>query len=386
MEYCLDLPARSVIGADARTAVAAEAQRLNFSRVLLVSDPYLEKEGRVAEIIELLAKADITASIYTGVTTEPDTEMVTEGLEQYRQDNCHGVVALGGGSPIDTAKTIAVMATNDGPVHKFMALNAVPKPGVGVIAIPTTAGTGSETTVAVVIADKKTKIKMSGRDRSFVPAAALLDYKLTMTMPSALTAAVGVDALTHAIEAFVSKLANQSTDPFALSAINLIWNAIRNATHDGADETARKNMMLGSFQAGIAFSNASVALVHGMSEPLGACFHVPHGLSNAMLLPAVTKFSAAAAPQRYAHIARFLQLAEPNTPDQQCCSLLVDQLFQLNRDLKLQTPAEFGVNQQEYDSMLVKMSQDTLDSGCTKHNPVVPDLNQTIQIYRNIYK
>ena len=385
MEYCLDLPARSVIGANARTAVAAEAQRLDWSRVLLVSDPYLEKEGQVAEITELLEKADITASIYTGVSTEPDTEMVHEGLEQYRKDNCNGVVALGGGSPLDTAKTIAVMATNEGPVHKFMALNAVPKPGVGVIAIPTTAGTGSETTVAVVIGDKKSKIKMSGRDRSFVPAVALLDYQLTMTMPPALTAAVGVDALTHAIEAYVSKLANQCTDPFALSAINLIWNSIRTACHDGSDEIARKNMMLGSYQAGIAFSNASVALVHGMSEPIGACFHVPHGLSNAMLLPAVTKFSAAA-PQRYAQIARFLQLAEPTTPDEQCCSALVDQLFLLNRDLKLQTPAEFGIDQQEYESMLVKMSQDTLDSGCTKHNPIVPDLNQTIQIYRDIFE
>ncbi len=385
MEYCLDLPARSVIGADARTAVAAEAQRLDWPRVLLVSDPYLQKEGRVAEIAELLKKADITTSIYTGVTAEPDTEMVTEGLEQYRQDNCNGVVALGGGSPIDTAKTIAVMVANDGPVHKFMALNAVPKPGVGVIAIPTTAGTGSETTVAVVIGDKKNKIKMSGRDRSFVPVVALVDYKLTMTMPPALTAAVGVDALTHAIEAYVSKLANLSTDPFALSAINLIWNSIRNATHDGSDQIARKNMMLGSYHAGIAFSNASVALVHGMSEPIGACFHVPHGLSNAMLLPAVTKFSADAAPQRYAQIARFLQLADPTNTDQQCCSALIDQLFHLNRDLKLQTPAEFGINQQEYDGMLVKMSQDTIDSGCTKHNPVVPDLNQTIQIYRDIF-
>ena len=227
MVYCLDLPGRSVIGADAHQAVGEEVRRLNWTRVLLVSDPYQQQEGRTAEIQQLLEKAQVSTSVYTEVTGEPDTEMVDAGLEQFKKDRCDGVVTLGGGSPMDTAKTIAVMAVNEGPVKKFMALNAVEKPGVGVIAIPTTAGTGSETTVAVVIADKKSKIKMSGRDRAFVPGVALVDYKLTMTMPPALTAAVGVDALTHAIEAYVSRQANESTDPYALSAIRLIWRSIR---------------------------------------------------------------------------------------------------------------------------------------------------------------
>jgi alcohol dehydrogenase class IV len=195
-----------------------------------------------------------------------------------------------------------------------------------------------------------------------------------------------VDALTHAIEAYVSRLANESTDPYALSAIKLIWNSIRPACRDGSNEEARKNMMVGSFQAGIAFSNASVALVHGMSEPLGACFHVPHGLSNAMLLPAATKFSIAAAPVRYAHIARVMGLAQPGQPDDQCCRILVEQLFQLNRDLKLQTPASFGIDKKEYDSMIEKMAADTLASGCTAHNPIVPTLEQTMQIYQEIYE
>ncbi|MGD8500037.1 MAG: iron-containing alcohol dehydrogenase, partial [Phycisphaerales bacterium] len=266
--YELDIPPRVIVGADSRSRVGQEAKNLGWSHVLVVSDPFHENAGRTSEISGVLSKAGLEVSVYAAVTAEPDTEMVKRALRQFKAEKCDGVVALGGGSAIDTAKTISVLAVNDGTVEQFMGTDTVPELGAGVIALPTTSGTGSEATRVVVIADSQSRLKMSGRSKAYVPNVAILDYKLTMSMPKPLTAAAGIDALTHAIEAYVSKQANGFTDLLALSAVKLIWGSIRQAWHDGSDEGARQNMLIGSFQAGIAFSNASVGLVHSMSEPL----------------------------------------------------------------------------------------------------------------------
>ena len=181
--------------------MAQEAKNLGWSHVLVVSDPFHEKSGRTSEITRVLHKAGLEVSVYSGVTCEPDTEIVKHGLQRFEADKCEGIVALGGGSVIDTAKTISVLAVNDGTVMQLMETDTVTKPGVGVIALPTTSGTGSEATRVVVIADSQSNLKMSGRSKAYVPSVAILDYKLTMSMPKPLTAASGIDALTHAIEA-----------------------------------------------------------------------------------------------------------------------------------------------------------------------------------------
>jgi alcohol dehydrogenase len=358
---------------------------LGWSRVLVVSDPFHEKAGCTNEITELLSKAGLEAFVYSGVTGEPDTEMVNRGLKQFKADKCEGIVALGGGSVIDTAKTISVLAVNDGTVQQFMGTDTVTKPGVGVIALPTTSGTGSEATRVVVIADSQSNLKMSGRSKAYVPSVAILDYKLTMSMPKPLTAASGIDALTHAIEAYVSKQANDFTDLLALSAVRLIRNSIRQAWHDGSDEEARQNMLMGSFQAGIAFSNSSVGLVHSMSEPLGACFHVPHGLSNAMLLPAVTKFSVTGALSRYAEIARCMDLANSSMADEECCQMLIEGLLQLNRQLEIPSPKSFGIDNISYERHIEKMANDAAVAGSTGNNPVIPTIDQIKEIYVETY-
>ena len=226
MNYQLEIPPRVIVGADTRRSVAQEAMNLGWSRVLVVSDPFHEKAGRMSEIGELLSKAGVEVSVYSGVTGEPDTEMVTRGLKQFKADKCEGIVALGGGSVIDTAKTISVLAVNDGTVQQFMGTDTVPKPGAGVIVLPTTSGTGSEATRVVVIADSQSNLKMSGRSKAYVPDVAILDYKLTTSMPKSMTAASGIDALTHAIEAYVSKQANDFSDLLALSAVRLIRGRI----------------------------------------------------------------------------------------------------------------------------------------------------------------
>jgi alcohol dehydrogenase class IV len=386
MYYELDMTPRAIIGGNTRMQVGSEARRLGFTGVLLVTDPFHEQSGRADEIVHLLNAAGIEAAIYAGVTAEPDTRMVERGLEQFRAEHCNGIVALGGGSPIDTAKTISVLTVNDGRVGQYMGNDAVPEPGSGVIALPTTSGTGSEATRIVVIADSKTKLKMSGRSHAYLPSVAIVDYKLTMSMPKPLTAATGVDALTHAIEAYVSKQANEFSDLLALSAAREIWNSIRQAWHDGSNEKARENMLIGSFKAGIAFSNSSVGLVHSMSEPLGACFHVPHGLSNAMLLPAVTRFSIDAAPARYAEMARCMNLAESSAPDEECCQILIDRLAQLNRELEIPSPKSFGIDEDSYENDIEKMTKDAAAASSTSNNPIIATAEQIQDIYRNAYR
>ncbi len=385
MHYQLEIPPRVIIGADARRSLGQEARGLGWSRVLVVSDPFHEKVERTSEITELLSKAGVEVSVYSGVTGEPDTEMVTRGLKQFKADKCDGIVALGGGSVIDTAKTISVLAVNDGTVQQYMGTDTVTQPGVGVIALPTTSGTGSEATRVVVIADSQSNLKMSGRSKAYVPSVAILDYKLTMSMPKPLTAASGIDALTHAIEAYVSKQANDFTDLLALSAVRLIRNSIMQAWHDGSHEDARQNMLMGSFQAGIAFSNSSVGLVHSMSEPIGACFHVPHGLSNAMLLPAVTKFSVTGALSRYAEIARCMDLANSSMADEECCQKLIDGLLQLNRELEIPSPKFFGIEKVCYEEHIEKMADDAVVAGSTGNNPVIPTIDQIKEIYFEAY-
>jgi len=226
---------------------------------------------------------------------------------------------------------------------------------------------------------------MSGRSRAYLPRVAILDYELTMSMPKSLTAATGIDALTHAIEAYVSKLANDFTDLFALNAVKLIWDSIKRAWYDGTDEQARQNMLIGSFQAGIAFSNSSVGLVHSMSEPLGACFHVPHGLSNAMLLPAITKFSVHAAPSRYARIAQCINPVSGSMADGECCRMLIDLLMELNRELQIPSPKSFGIDKATFEENMGKMSNDAAAAGSTANNPAVPDVDQIKQIYSDVY-
>ncbi|MHC4440756.1 MAG: dehydroquinate synthase/iron-containing alcohol dehydrogenase family protein, partial [Planctomycetota bacterium] len=194
-----------------------------------------------------------------------------------------------------------------------------------------------------------------------------------------------IDALTHAIEAYISRQANDFSDLLALNAMKLIWDSIRQAWHDGSDEDARENMLIGSFQAGIAFSNASVGLVHSMSEPLGACFHVPHGLSNAMLLPAVSEFSVNGAVSRYAQIARCLDLAKISQVEEDCCRALTDALFRLNRELEIPSPRSFGIDENSYEEHIKKMATDAVAAGSTTNNPVIPTIDKIREIYHKIY-
>jgi alcohol dehydrogenase class IV len=275
--------------------------------------------------------------------SDPTTEVIATGVERLREAPYDSLVAIGGGSPIDTAKGMSVLHANGGEMRDYKVPNDIPKIGLPIIAIPTTAGTGSEVTRFTVITDTETDEKMLIAGLACCPTAAIVDYELTLTMPLRLTADTGIDSLTHAIEAYVSKRANPYTDGLAKNAMGLIAKNIRTACADPENRAAREAMMLGATTAGMAFSNASVALVHGMSRPIGAFFHVPHGLSNAMLLPEITAFSAPAALDRYADCARAMGVAEEGEGSQAAVARLLDALRSLNDDLKVPSPKAYGI-------------------------------------------
>jgi alcohol dehydrogenase class IV len=305
-------------------------------------------------------------------------------VAKLRGGSFDGLVALGGGSPIDTAKAMAILAAGGGKMRSYKVPFAADAANLPIVAIPTTAGTGSEVTRFTVINDTENDEKMLIAGLGCLPAAALVDYELTMGLPRPMTAATGMDALTHALEAYVSKKANSYSDTMARSALGLIARNIRTAFKNPDDPAAREAMMLGATQAGLAFSNASVALIHGMARPIGAFFHVHHGLSIAMLLPACTAFSAATAPQRYAEIARAMGIVEGGS-DAEASRLLVEELRRLNSDLGLPTPKAYGINEARWVELMPTMASQALASGSPGNNPRVPAAAEIVEIYKQAW-
>ena len=378
----LNLPATAIIGGGARHELPAQVRRLGAGYALIVTDAFLKQQGLPDELAAALREAGCVTTIFAEVQPDPTDQNVMAGLRIFRESGAEIIVAVGGGSAIDCAKAISILATNPEPLRQYMGYHKVPSAGVPLIAIPTTAGTGSEATRVAVITDTEHQEKMMILDARLTPTVALVDYELSLTMPKPLTAHVGVDTLTHAIEAYVSKKANGMSDPLALSCIALTAGALLTAWGEPENRKAREAMALAAFQGGAAFSNASVALVHGMSRPLGAVYHVPHGLSNAVLLPEVTKFSLSGNASRYAVIARIMGLAG-NESDEAAGHKLVDGLEALNDALQIPPLREcVKVGRAKFDKSLEKMAQDALASGSPQNNPVVPTAEQIIEIYR----
>lgn len=365
-----DAPSAILHGAGSRHRLPDLVRESGAGRVLLVTDPGVIALGLADETAVLLRREGFAVAVFDRVQPDPTDRNVLAAEERLREHRADLVVALGGGSPIDTAKVVAIRPTNTQPLPELKGLQKIPHPGLPLIAIPTTAGTGSEATKVAVITDTVRQEKMMMLSAPLMPRAALVDFELTLSMPPALTAAVGVDTLTHGIEAYVSRKANPLTDPLALQCIRLCATHLKAAWTDPGNRAAREGMMLAATLGGLAFSNSSVALVHGMSRPLGAVFHIPHGLSNAVLLPAVTRFSVSSAPARYADVARAAGCASEKTPDPTAGEILVNWLAALNRDLQLPTLSGCrGVTGEKLHKHLSKMAADALASGSPANNP-----------------
>jgi len=270
-------------------------------------------------------------------------------------------------------------------MRDYKAPVAADKAKLPVIAIPTTAGTGSECTRFTVITDTERDEKMLIAGLGALPLAAIVDYELTYSVPARTTADTGIDSFTHALEAYVSKRANPFSDALALAAMELIGKHLRTAYAEPRNAAAREGMMLGATQAGLAFSNSSVALVHGMSRPIGAHFHVPHGLSNAMLLPAITRYSVPGAESRYAEAARRVGFAAPTDSDAVAAAKLITGLEAWNKELSVPTPADFGIREADWTSKMPLMAQQALASGSPNNNPRVPDAAEIVALYTEVW-
>ena len=291
------MPKSVLYGRNSLEKLGEQSKKLG-KRAFIVSDSIMEKLGYIESCLKQLNAKGITVITYNEVNAEPTNLHVLEALSICKEGKCDFIIGIGGGSCIDVAKAVAVLYTNGGEIEDYVQKDVeIEYNPLPLIAIPTTSGTGSETSVTV-ITNKKTDVKMMVKHPSFIPHVAIIDPILTCSVPPHITAATGVDALCHAIEAYISKVSQPLTDVLALSAIESIMKYLRIAYEDGDNMESREALMIASLQAGIAFSNASVTLVHGMSRPVGALFHVPHGISNAILLPAVLEFTKMSAIKR----------------------------------------------------------------------------------------
>ncbi len=368
-------------GDGAAQTVGTEAKRLGRQKALVVTDSVLKQSGVIDPVVDALHKAGLDPVVYDGVNAEPTLEHVEEGLSILTSSGCDLLVACGGGSPIDAAKAIAIKAVNEGSISDFMGIDKIPSPGLPVIAVPTTAGTGSEATLVTIITDTSTDVKMLIMSPYLMPAAAIVDPLLTLKCPRGITSSTGLDALTHAIEAYVSVKAQPMSDVLALSAVSLINKFLPRAWANPDDLEARRQTHFGALQAGMAFTNSSVALVHGMSRPIGANFHVPHGVSNAALLGIVTDFSLIGAPERYARLAEAMDLPIAGLSVVQSAQMCADRTKELIEQLKIPSLSELGVSKEKLEPVVHKMTEDAIASGSPGNNPRKATKEEIVDLY-----
>ena len=297
------LPKFMSFGAGSVNNITDFLKKIKCNKPIIITDKTMVNLNIIEPLEKTLTSMQVKYKIYVNTIPEPTSESIMEGVSIIKNGSYDCIIAFGGGSPIDSAKAMSLLATKGGLIEDYKFPHVNLENGLPLIAIPTTAGTGSEATKFTIITNEKNDEKMLCIGPAFMPSVAIVDYELTYSVPKRTTADTAIDSLTHAIEAYVSKKSNLFSDTQAISAMKFIAPNIRKAYNDGRDKEAKEKLMIGATLAGIAFSNSSVALVHGMSRPIGAFYHVPHGLSNAMLLPTITEFSIPSAKNKYADCA-----------------------------------------------------------------------------------
>ncbi|SDM02813.1 iron-containing alcohol dehydrogenase [Halarsenatibacter silvermanii] len=353
-------------------------------KALIVTDHVMEEQGYLEKTEKALEESGVDYAVYKDINTEPKDIHVENGAEIYQDKDCDFLLALGGGSPIDTMKAIGAVLSNPGHIRDYEGLGVIDNDTPPLVAIPTTAGTGSEVTQFTIIHDTRDDVKMLIGDAKLMPDAAVVDPTFTLTVPEEITAATGIDALTHAVEAYTSKNHQPLADNFALSSIERIADNLRKACEDGDDMEARSEMMLGAMEAGMAFNNSSVTIVHGMSRPIGACFHIPHGLSNAVLLEECMKFAVDGAPERFADVAEAMGVNTDDLSVEEAAEKGVEAIGDLCDDIGIPCLCEQGVCEEDFQEKKDKMAKDALDSGSPDNTMKVPDKEDLKEIYDRI--
>lgn len=354
-------------------------------KALIVTGKHVVLSDMMAELKKALEEIGIAYFVFDGITGEPTNVMIDEGIAAYKENGCDFCIGIGGGSPLDSAKAIAAMITNEGKIADYNG-KVIEKPIPPVVAIPTTAGTGSEATQFTVITDVEKDIKMLLKGGYLVPKIAIVDPAYTYSAPESITAATGMDALTHAIEAYTSRKALPVTDTLAVSAVKRIMKYLPAAYKDGSDEKARYEMSVASYEAGICINNSTVTLVHGMSRPIGALFHVAHGISNAMLLTKCLAFALDGAYEKFANLGREIGAATAEDDDKTASEKFIEALNEICKICEIPTLLEYGIPKDEFFAHMEKMAHDALTSG-SPGNTMKPISEQDIiEIYKKLWE
>lgn len=380
------MPKQIISGAQALESDDAKAAFQNAGKkALLVTDKVMIELGNCAKVEAVLKEQGIDYVIYPDINGEPNDQMIEAGLQVYKENGCDFLVALGGGSPIDSMKAIGSLVEKGGSISDYMG-KVIDVPMPEMIAIPTTAGTGSEATQFTIITDTKKDIKMLLKGKCLMPGVAIIDPQFTMTAPPTVTAATGLDALCHCVEAYTSRKAQTMTDTFAVSAVKRIFKYLPVCFHEGSNEEARIQMSVAALEAGVAFNNASVTIIHGMSRPIGALFHVAHGISNAMLMKECLGFALPGAYDRFADLGREIGVAGKEDSDQTAAEKFLEAVVALTQELEIPTLEKYGIDKEEFFKVIDKMATDAMDSGSPSNTIREVSKEDVVEIYKKLWE
>ena len=381
--FTVTQPTQIQFGAGSISNLAETVKSFNGSKVFLVVDPGLVKAGLISKVTAPLKKAKIPFTVYDKIDPEPGLKLADKGCKLARKAKCDCVVGVGGGSAMDVAKAIAILLTNGGKAVDYLGLGLIKKPGVPKIMVPTSSGTGAEVTFTAVFINEKTGSKGGMNGDPLYPDATILDPELTISLPPHVTAFTGIDALTHALEAYTSTQAHSISEMYSLEAISLIADNLPAAYANGDNLEARSAMLMGSLLGGKALATAGVGLVHAMAYPMGGMFGIPHGLANAVLLPYVVDYNLIGDMKKFATLAEILGQNTDDLTLRESASLCVDALFNLNDDVGI--PATLKDLDIPFDS-IPEMAKIALTvTRPVENNPRKPTLEDVIAIYETAF-
>ena len=375
------VPSINLMGAGCLNDLGATVNDLGFKKAFVVTDNFLMSNGVANKVLNVLEGAGIAYEVYSEVVPNPTCKNVHDGLERLKGTDCDFLVSIGGGSPQDTAKAIGILATNGGHIKEYEGVNLSKNKSLPIVAVNTTAGTSSEVTINYVVTDEERHVKMVIVDKNSLATVTVNDPELMVEKPASLTAATGMDALTHAIETIVTPGAYPVSDATALAAVKIIFDYLPRAVENGHDIEAREQMVYAVFLGGIAFSNAGLGNVHAMAHQLGGIYNLPHGVCNAMLLPYVEEENAKYVPERFVSIANVLGYDVEGKSAQECAAFVVDSMKELAKKVGIPaTLGELGVNDVDFDLLAENAMKDI----CAPGNPVEFTKEQIIELYKKI--
>lgn len=377
------IPNHTVVGTNVLGEAAPLLKKMG-NKAFIVTGRHVAVSDMMKQLTALLDENGIGCVIFDGITGEPTDTMIENGVEMLKSSGCDFIIGIGGGSPLDSAKAIAAMAVNEGSIADYNG-KEITGEILPLAAIPTTAGTGSEATKFTVITDSEKGIKMLLKGDVLVPKLAIVDSSFTVGAPKSVTSATGLDALTHAVEAYTSRKAFSMTDTLAVSAVKRIMKYLPIAYREPDNSLAREQMSIAALEAGICINNSSVTIVHGMSRPIGALFHVPHGMSNAMLLKECLSFAVSGAYEKFANLGRETGVASDSDSDETAAEKFIDSLQSICDVCEISTLEQYEIDRDEYYSKISKMATDAVASGSPANTVKEVTVDDCIEIYKKLY-